>query len=363
MPLFFLLPIALYLAGNGYVFYRSWEIVSQLPAAGRWIYSIAYLLGTFSFFLVMAERHPNLSPSWMHGLYWLSMSWLVFTLYMVLFLIVADIAGLLHLHIPYRFPICLGATLLCMGYGFYRYTRPDINTMTLSIDKSANGPKQLRVALVSDVHLGYGTNKTRLQYYISLINEQHPDLILLAGDLIDSNITPVEQENMKEELAQIKAPMGIYMVPGNHEYFAGVEKCRSFVRNETPITWMQDTTLQLANGIQLVGRDDRSNPRRKSLKQLVQSLDPQKPILLMDHQPNHLDEAVNNGIDLQVSGHTHQGQIWPLSLLTDHLFEVSHGYKQKVKTHVYVSSGLSLWGPPFRIGTRSELVILDLQFK
>lgn len=126
---------------------------------------------------------------------------------------------------------------------------------------------------------------------------------------------------------------------------------------------MEDTTVILPNGIQLIGRDDLTNPRRKQLSALIESINRDKPVFLLDHQPKNLEEAVENGIDLQVSGHTHHGQIWPMNLLTDRLFEVSHGYKQKGNTHVYVSSGLSLWGPPFRIGTRSELVILDLQFK
>ena len=167
---------------------------------------------------------------------------------------------------------------------------------------------------------------------------------------------------MGEELSLWKAPLGIYMVPGNHEYISGIRKSKRFVQEETPFVWLQDSTIQLPNGIQIIGRDDKLNAKRTPLSRLIAGLDTFRPIFLLDHQPHHLEEAENSGVDLQVSGHTHHGQIWPLSLLTDHLFEVSHGYKRKGKSHFYVSSGLSLWGPPFRIGTRSELVILNIQF-
>ena len=362
MPHFFILLLLSYLLGNGYIYYRSWELLSLLPAGMRWILSIVYICGACSIFCLFLGKNMVMPAAIAHGWYEIGTGWLAFTLYMVALLALADLLHLCHVCIPHRFVLSLFFTSILLSYGYYRYTHPDVNVLPLRIGKPVEGKKQIRVALVSDVHLGNGTTKSRLKRYTDLINEQHPDLILLAGDLIDNDITPVEANKMGEELSRWQAPLGIYMVPGNHEYFSGIRKCRRFVQEETPFVWLQDSTVSLPNGIQVVGRDDRANGKRLTLPQMMTKTDASRPIILLDHQPYHLEDAEDGGVDLQVSGHTHHGQIWPLSLLTDHLFEVSHGYKLKGKSHFYVSSGLSLWGPPFRIGTRSELVILDIQF-
>lgn len=113
----------------------------------------------------------------------------------------------------------------------------------------------------------------------------------------------------------------------------------------------------------MIGRDDRSNTARRSLQELMANVDKNKPIILLDHQPYKLTESETAGVDLQFSGHTHRGQVWPMSLVTDYIYEQSHGYRQWGNSHIYVSSGLSLWGPPFRIGTESEMVVLQLSTK
>lgn len=132
---------------------------------------------------------------------------------------------------------------------------------------------------------------------------------------------------------------------------------------DTPIQLLRDSIVTLPGGIQLIGRDDRSNTARRSLQKLMANVDKNKPIILLDHQPYKLTESEAAGVDLQFSGHTHRGQVWPMSLVTDHIYEQSHGYRQWGNSHIYVSSGLSLWGPPFRIGTESEMVVLQLSTK
>ena len=119
--------------------------------------------------------------------------------------------------------------------------------------------------------------------------------------------------------------------------------------------------VTLPNGLQLIGRDDRSNRRRLSLSNLMEKVDNNKPILLLDHQPYEVAQKDSIGIDIQFSGHTHHGQVWPMSLLVENMYEQSHGYRQWPHSHVYVSSGLSLWGPPFRIGTDSDMAVMIIQ--
>ena len=218
----------------------------------------------------------------------------------------------------------------------------------------------MKVVAISDVHLGNGTRKAQLKKFVEMINAENPDLIIIGGDLIDNSLLPLYQQKMEEELNQLKAPMGIYLAPGNHEYISGMEECERFLKN-TPIRLLRDTIVTLPNGLQLIGRDDRSNRRRTPIADLMKKTDSTKPTLLIDHQPYEVSKKDSLGIDIQFSGHTHRGQVWPLSLLVDNMYEQSHGYRQWPHSHVYVSSGLSLWGPPFRIGTDSDMLVMTIR--
>jgi len=220
----------------------------------------------------------------------------------------------------------------------------------------------LKVVGVSDFHLGVANDKKRLEQYVKLINEQHPDLILIAGDLIDNNVLPLEKERMWEILNNLKAPLGVYFCMGNHEYMVGVEESMNFLR-KTGMNILIDSSVVINESIQIIGRDDlqrRSN--RKSLKELVKDTDSSLPIFLIDHEPYHLYEAEESGIDLQFSGHTHNGQIFPGNLIVKLMYELEYGYMKRGNTHYYVSSGLGLWGPPFRIATKSEVVVFRVEF-
>jgi predicted MPP superfamily phosphohydrolase len=280
---------------------------------------------------------------------------------MVMALALFDILKLCHLPFRYPFLTSLLLTLSLLTYGFYQYWHPVIHTVDLKFDKKvACTNDSLKIVMVSDLHLGMGTAETLLQKYVSMINEQQPDLILICGDLIDNSIVPVKEKQMSKTLAQLNAKMGIYMAPGNHEYISGINECVKFLQ-QTNVQLLKDSVVTLPNGVRLAGRDDRSNPHRKSLAQLLEN-EHDNILIVMDHQPNELQQAADNGVDLLLCGHTHHGQIWPLSTLTNKLFEVSHGYAKKGNTHIYVSSGLALWGPPFRIGTHSELTVFNVSW-
>ncbi len=300
-------------------------------------------------------------PVWIsHTMYEVGTGWLIFTLYMVLFLLLFDILKLFRVSFNYGFLLSLLLTFILLGYGYYNYRHPKTNIIDIALDKPhTSDRKPIKIVAVSDIHLGNGTGKTALKQYVKMINEQNPDLILIAGDLIDNSVIPLYAENMAEELSELKAPLGIYMVAGNHEYISGINESIRFIQS-TPIRLLRDSVVTLPNGIQLIGRDDRSNHSRRSLQELMANVKKDQPIVLLDHQPYELEETEKAGIDLQFSGHTHHGQVWPMSLVTDYVYAQSHGYRQWGNSHIYVSSGLSLWGPPFRIGTESEMVVFQL---
>jgi predicted MPP superfamily phosphohydrolase len=253
-------------------------------------------------------------------------------------------------------------TFSLLSYGYYRFNHPVVAEKTIEIQKSAGNYRKLKIAAFSDLHLGVAIDKKRLQKYVQLINHQSPDLILIAGDVVDNNVLPLHLENMQEEINQLQAPLGVYMCLGNHEYLSGIEPGLEFLQ-KTQIRLLIDQVLSIEDSFWLIGRDDPHGNKRQALETLVAQTNPEQVLILIDHQPWHPGEGLENGIDLQFFGHTHRGQLWPLNYIADRLFPISYGYRQTGNTHTYVSSGLGLWGPPCRIGTQSEIVIFNLLFE
>ena len=361
MKMMFLSMIAAYLCGNIYIFVRALQTLSGLSLGWKVVFSLGYWLATLALVLsIFVLRHIEIPEVLSQGLFNIGSVWLVFTLYMVLALLVTDIS---KLFVPtlktYGFVVSFGFTVCLLTYGYFNYKHPDINHLDITLDKPLQG-QPMKIVAISDVHLGNGTRKPQLQKFVEMINAQEPDLIIIGGDLIDNSLIPLYQQKMAEELNQLKAPMGIYLAPGNHEYISGMEACEQFLK-ETPIRLLRDSIVTLPNGLQLIGRDDRSNRRRLPIAELMKQADSTKPTLLIDHQPYEVAKKDSLGIDIQFSGHTHRGQVWPLSLLVDNMYEQSHGYRRWSNSHVYVSSGLSLWGPPFRIGTKSDMLVMRVR--
>lgn len=360
MKLMFLSMITAYLCGNVYIFVRALQMLSGLSLGGKLVLSLCYWLAAFSLVISLFARNIEMPEFLSRGLFSIGSVWLVFTLYMVLALLATDIVRIfLPALKPYGFGIALGWTVCLLAYGYFNYKNPDINRIDITFDKPLEGGP-MKVVAISDVHLGNGTRKPQLQKFVKMINAEKPDLIVIGGDLIDNSLLPLYQQNMAEELRQLEAPMGIYLAPGNHEYISGMEECERFLK-DTPIQLLRDTIVTLPNGLQILGRDDRSNRRRTPIADLMKKADATKPILLLDHQPYEVAKKDSLGIDIQFSGHTHHGQVWPLSLLVENMYEQSHGYRKWTNSHVYVSSGLSLWGPPFRIGTDSDMAVLTIK--
>lgn len=363
MPIFFIILITVYLGGNTYIFYRGAQALSGLPGGIKISLAVLFWLAALSIIGTMLTRNIKMPVFLSHTMYEVGTGWLIFTLYMVLFLLAFDLLKLYRVPVNYGFILSLIFTVVLLGYGYYNYHHPKTNTINIALDKPLAGDaKPIKIVAVSDLHLGNGTGKTALKRYVKMINEQNPDLILIAGDLIDNSVVPLYTEKMMEELSELKVPLGVYMVPGNHEYISGIKASARFIQ-DTPIQLLRDSVVTLPNGIQLIGRDDRSNTARRSLQELMAGIDKSKPIILLDHQPYKLTESEAVGVDLQFSGHTHRGQVWPMSWVTDYIYEQSHGYRQWGNSHIYVSSGLSLWGPPFRIGTESDMAVFYLSTK
>ncbi len=350
--MFALLPFVL-AAASGYVWWRVWCLIP----AGSWlrpVWTAFVVLALAAFFagMLLSGR----MPSWLTAsFYRLGSSWLFVTLYLLLILLVCDLLRLLRL-IPSlhgswtAFGVLAGlvAVIFVAGNAIYHCKK----RVELPIEASLFRP--LKIVAASDLHLGYNIGARELSRWVSLINAERPDAVVFAGDVIDNNVRPLLERDMASILRRIEAP--VYAVPGNHEYIAGIAPSLDFLR-QAGITVLRDSVAEFG-GLLIAGRDDRRNRGRMPLGELLASRAPGQPVLLLDHQPHDLQQAVGQSVTLQISGHTHHGQVWPFNWVTDRIYELAYGPQRRGGTQFYVTSGLGLWGGKFRLGTRSEYVVI-----
>ncbi len=256
-------------------------------------------------------------------------------------------------------------TALLTAIGYINAKTPRVSHVEINLSAEGKISRPLTIVAASDIHLGTIISNGRLKKLTEMINGQNPDIILLVGDTFDEDLGPVIRNNMGEQLATLKAKYGAYAVTGNHEYYGNAAEAVNYLQNHG-ITVLQDTSITVGGIVNLIGRNDRQSIRflgknRKPLEELVREANQSLPSILMDHQPFNLEEAENNNITLQLSGHTHHGQLWPFNYITGAMFELSSGYLKKGNTHYYVSNGYGTWGPPVRIGNRPEIIVITLK--
>ncbi len=378
--LFFLVVLSVVMGVTTYVFVRGWQ---ALPA-NIWLktgYALIFSLSVASFFVKMflGDKLPEGFSSLLSAI---GFTWLIAVIYLFFYVFALDIIRVAN-HFFHFLPefikdnyavVKLSLAIvgilfvsLLLAFGNHKFNNPEVTTLNISLDREPNAvketAKELKIVMASDIHLSSYINRKNLERYVALINNQNPDLVLLAGDIADMNITPLVNEKMAEVLSQIKAKYGVYAITGNHEFYGGQkEEIYEYIKS-AGINFLKDTSVLVADSsLYLIGRDDKTNNKRASLLDLVGGLDSSIPKILLDHQPFNLSDAEKNGIDLQLSGHTHNGQFWPGNLIVKQIFELPYGYMKKGKTHYYVSSGLGIWGPKYRIGTVSEILVVNLSF-
>lgn len=361
-----LVMLTVLLGGNFYVFYRLWQMMPPV-LIGRILLVTAAVVVLVSPFLSMG--FGGSFPSELSALmYKVGTSWIIVFMYLFILFLLFDLIRITHLlpvkNIMYHSWLGLGVVAIGMiallSVGYYRYTHKTRVDISVATGKEPVKNHPLKIVAVSDLHLGYGIGKEEFEGWVQLINRENPDIVLIAGDITDNNVVPLYEQDMASVFGKIQSRYGTYAVLGNHEYIGGIKRTEAFLAT-AGVTVLKDSIACVDDRFYVVGRDDRSNPNRKSLQELCGTLDKSKPVIMLDHQPYHLEEAEYNGVDLQFSGHTHGGQVWPISLVTHALFEKDHGYLKKGNTHYYISSGLGIWGGKFRIGTQSEYVVITLQ--
>lgn len=378
MIIFFAIVLLITVGVNFYIYRHTnslFKLGANYETAIRllfWIIALSYPLGRLLERVIpsaASEAVAKIGSFWLAAMLYLTLMFLLFDLLKMLhgltgypsFLSVKTDLGFLR---KVTFGIYATAAVVIIA-GYFNALYPRVSKINFDIDKSLKGKTSLRIGAASDIHLGTIISNGRLNRFVKMMNEQKPDIILLAGDIFDEDLGPVIKKNMGEQLRQLKAPLGVYAVTGNHEYIGGANEAINYLE-EHGISVLRDSAITLNGILNIVGRDDRNSNMmggnmRKSLETIVEGIDKELFTIMLDHQPYNLNEAVENGIDLQISGHTHHGQMFPLNLITKSIFEVSRGYKQIDKTHVYVSTGFGTWGPPVRVGNRPEIIIFEVR--
>ena len=358
MAKFFIIALTVMLVMQGYV---SWHVWRVLPFSTPVKIAILVLMLLALGCMVMQFKSDNV-PLWMAtSMYEIGNSWLIIMFYLLMAFLVLDIGRVVHL-VPASWlhenmittVVLTGVMLITFIGGNIHYNNKQRQEINLTTDKHLERP--LKIVMLSDIHAGFHNRRAEVGRWVDMINNEHADLILIAGDMIDGNVRPIEQYGTTEELKRFNAPTIACL--GNHEYITGIDKALDLL-NQTGIGILRDDTISV-EGVTIVGRDDRSNYTRKSVAQLMQGVNRDNYIILLDHQPYHLEEAEHNGIDLQLSGHTHRGQVWPLNWVTKKLYECDYGSWRRGKTDYYVSSGMGIWGGKFRIGTDSEYAVITI---
>ena len=348
-----------------YIGWNGWAWLQSFTSLGSaWLYSCIVAVLAYTYFL--GQRFPTVLAFRIIGAYWFG-----FMQYSLMLLPISDLAVWLLGFTSFNKNtmifivglITVLAYITVLIFGSYNAYCPSISYYNLRIPKKTNR-KTLKIAMASDMHFGGLSGTKHLKNLVQIVNEIKPDLVLMPGDIVDDDSVFYKKKNMHEEMKKLKAPIGVYGVIGNHEVYGYGNNISEFVEEmkQSGIDILMDEVIKIEDCFYLVGRKDKTVRRRKSFEDLMESLDKNIPIIAMDHQPTDLQAAADSGVDLLVCGHTHRGQMAPNHLVTRRMYELDWGYKHKGAMHTIVSSGFGFWGPPLRLGSRSEIVEIEVTF-
>ena len=267
-------------------------------------------------------------------------------------------------------------------YGFFHATNIKTKTYNIVVKNKEIKEKKLKIALVADTHFGYSVGHKMAKKMVNIINKQDVDLVLIAGDIFDNSYDSMDKPNkIKEYLKSIKSKYGTYAVFGNHDVkeklFAGFSigsKKKAFrddrmsnMLKEADIKILDDEVKQIKD-FYIIGRKDYSKAgdgtsNRLSIDKLIKKVDTNKFVIVLEHEPKDLENISKKKVDLHVAGHTHAGQFFPLTIGTSIIWSNNYGIKKYNNMNSVVTSGVGVYGPNMRVGTDSEVVIINVKFK
>lgn len=394
MIFLFLLPI--YLAIGMYLLFRvfHWTFSFAKPLnAKRFkipfgiIYGICFVSPIFASFLPKNSFTVEVRR--------FSAYWLGIMLYMILAVIAIDLLRLILKHTRFKNSIlftskglvvigtAIAIFISCLSvYGNYNARNIKLNTYDVNVNKSCGNTKSLKIALIADIHLGYSVGVKQVTKMVNKINKMNPDVVVVAGDIFDNSFNGLDDpEGISSQLKSIKSKYGVFATYGNHDieehimmgftFWTSKPKSSSQQMDDfladSGITLLKDESVLVNNEFYLVGRRDYARPSTKdgsrlSPSELTKDLDKSKPIFFIDHEPSELQETADAGADIDLSGHTHDGQIFPATIAVHFSWENPCGMIKKDSMYSIVTSGVGVFGPYMRIGTDSEICQINVNF-
>jgi uncharacterized protein len=377
--IFFTIVLSVYGVINFYILFKAWHAFALLHEQRFLIVTAGAILAALYPLGRVLERYTLSRVN--EIVVYLGAVWLAEMVYLFLFTASFDIITAFIYLISLPFPVIsepsseitmwieigiISFSTLITIVGFWNARFPHIKELQFSIPKKSSAANIMKIAAVSDIHLGTIMGPKRLRYIVDKINSLHADVVLLVGDVFDEDIGRVIKNNLGDLLRQMESTYGTYAITGNHEFFGGVYMAVSYLEDHG-IKVLRDESVTINNSVNITGRNDLSynaggSRKRKSLNDILEHVSRDLPVIVLDHQPTNLLEAVDAGVDVQLSGHTHHGQLFPFNLITKRVYEISWGYKKKGNTNFYVSCGVGSWGPPVRTGNTPEILSITLRF-
>ena len=344
--------------GLHYYLFTSLTKDLQISVGIRRMIMVMLLMGGLLYYVgEILERMYGL-----HGFSYVGSIWLGFISIGFFIFILKDLS--LFFSIP-RHTAAYGALLLTLLLGvfsIYHATKPpNLVEHQISVKNFSHDPSGFSIVQLSDLHLDGYKSEAWLSGIVEQVNQQQPDLIVMTGDIVDDRYDRVER--FLPLLQQLNSRHGLYAISGNHEFYVGIEGFYKLME-QANIYVLKNERIPIGDRIELVGIHDDTAKRfgieTADLESILKDVDTGKSIVLLSHKPVDFEKAAALGVSLQLSCHTHGGQIPPMNLLVKLAFQYSHGLYQKDESYIYTSSGTGFWGPPMRLFTSSEVVKLTL---
>ncbi len=356
--IYFLGTVDVLLTTIGYLYYRY-----NFMFGKTWWFGLLYFVLAAN--MLATFLLPTSTPHWimkiselLEGLY------IAFGFYTILLVITHLLVWIVSKIIGWNLPsyavtnIGLAAIVVIIGVGAYRALHPVVRKELITTAKlQANAT--YKVILLTDVHLSRFLDRAYADKLVHRINEQQPDMVVIAGDLINERISYVEETDAIGAFKNIKTPKGTYLAFGNHDYIDDPSRWQQIVENNN-ITVLRDTDVVIDNQIKITGLNDFS--RNRDVQSLVRLATDNSNYynIILDHQPRKMDAASTAGYDLYLAGHTHTGQMWPLRQVTERMYKLDFGRKNFGNMTAITSSGYGFWGPPVRTEENPEMVVIEI---
>ena len=394
MIFLFLLPF--YLGVSSYMMFRFFYWMKHCNHRFNWLrfkvpFAVVYLFMALS--PVIAFLLPKSAVAIV--IRRISTYWIGIMLYSLLYMVLFDLLRLIAKHTKLKNTllfsrgsvISIGSVVVACAvatclYGIFNARNIKVNEYSVTVNKSCGSEKHLKAVLVADLHMGYAIGVDHITNMVEKINEQNADIVIIAGDIFDNSYDGMDDpEGIKAQLKSIKSKYGVYAVYGNHDIDEKIlmgftfdwggkqlnsEKMTNFIK-ECDIKLINDESVLINDEFYLVGRRDTDKPgtedgTRAEISELTKDLDKTKPIFVLSHEPDELQKTADAGADIDFSGHTHDGQLFPGNLTIGLFWENPCGMIKKDNMYSIVTSGVGVYGTFMRVGTDAEICSVDIDF-